>query len=83
MTETPTLTKVLREIDGLVSENKRLRAENERLKQNRPNKPKLTQSDVKHIREMVRSGYSRRDVASAYDVNPSTVSRIVRGEYHR
>ncbi|AFU20670.1 helix-turn-helix DNA-binding domain protein [Mycobacterium phage Chupacabra] len=50
---------------------------------NRPNAPKLSRRDAEHIRDLVRAGNSRREVARAYDINPATVSRIVRGTYYR
>lgn len=49
----------------------------------RPNAPKLSRRDAEHIRDLVRAGNTRAEVARAYDINPATVSRIVRGLYYR
>ncbi|AOT24701.1 hypothetical protein PBI_STASIA_45 [Mycobacterium phage Stasia] len=64
-------------------ERDELRAKLETKGPNRPNRPKLDKSEVAFIKDLVRSGVSRRDVAASFDVNPSTISRIVRGQYHR
>ncbi|ASZ75482.1 HTH DNA binding protein [Mycobacterium phage Kimona] len=48
----------------------------------RPNRRKLSKQDAEHIRGLIRAGHKQRDIASAYDVNPATVSRIARGIYH-
>ncbi len=48
------------------------------------NRPKLTKREVKALREHKRKGgWSNSELAALYDVNPSTVSRIVRGQYHK
>jgi hypothetical protein len=49
----------------------------------RDNRPKLTQSEVQEIRDMKRSGVSQADLAQMFDVNPATISRIVRWQYHK
>lgn len=49
----------------------------------RPNRKKLTPREVQNIRELHRSGTNQRALAEIYDVNPATVSRIVRGQYYR
>ncbi|QHB38076.1 HTH DNA binding protein [Mycobacterium phage Noelle] len=69
--------------DRLAEENRALRAKLETKGPNRPNRPKLDRTEVEFIKDLVRSGVSRRDVAASFDVNPSTVSRIVRGQYHK
>ncbi|AOQ27973.1 HTH DNA binding protein [Mycobacterium phage Mundrea] len=69
--------------DKLVEENRELRAKLETKGPNRPNRPKLDRTEVAFIKDLVRAGVSRRDVARSFDVNPSTISRIVRGQYHR
>jgi len=46
------------------------------------NKPKLTERDVKDIREAFRGGVSQKSLSDAYEVNPATISRTVRGFYH-
>ncbi|QBP29335.1 helix-turn-helix DNA-binding protein [Mycobacterium phage DirtyDunning] len=69
--------------ERLVAENRELRAKLDTKGPNRPNRPKLDKTEVAFIKDLVRAGVSRRDVARSFDVNPSTISRIVRGQYHR
>lgn len=49
----------------------------------RPNRKKLTRREVMDIRAAHRGGMSQRDLARNYGVNPATISRLVRGIYHR
>jgi hypothetical protein len=76
----------VKEIDRLIEE---LRAEIRELAASLPepaapnNQKKLNLREVSRMREMHRIGYSQAELASIYDVNPATVSRIVRGVYHR
>lgn len=49
----------------------------------RPNRRKLTGSDVRDIRDMYRRGWKQKDLAESFDVNRATISRIVRRQYHR
>lgn len=71
-------------INELYAENRQLRlALSQQKASTKDNRPKLQPADVRHIKELVRLGFSRREVARAYDVNPSTVSRLVKGVYHR
>ncbi|AGI61725.1 HTH DNA binding protein [Mycobacterium phage BTCU-1] len=49
----------------------------------RPNRKKLSAEEAKYIREMARNGISQAEIAWSFDVNRSTISRIVRGIYHR
>lgn len=49
----------------------------------RSNAKKLTADEVASIRQLhQRSSLNQREIAEAFDVNPATVSRIVRGVYH-
>jgi uncharacterized coiled-coil DUF342 family protein len=48
----------------------------------RPNRKKLTDSEVKDIRQAYQGGMRQKDLASNYGVNPATISRLVRGIYH-
>lgn len=51
---------------------------------NRPNNNrKLTEREVQEIREHSRMGWKNADLARAFDVNPATISRIIRGQYHK
>lgn len=48
------------------------------------NQPKLTDRQVREIRWLKsNTKASQKEIAEAYDINPATVSRIVRGIYHR
>lgn len=49
----------------------------------RPNRRKLTASDVREIRDMYRRGWTQKDLAYSFDVNRATISRIVRRQYHK
>ena len=49
----------------------------------RPNRKKLTKSEVEEIREMKRNGSTQSVLAEIFDVNPATISRIIRGQYHK
>jgi DNA-binding NarL/FixJ family response regulator len=66
----------------VLEENERLRQENSRLKSKSTNRKKLSQREVNSIRELHRNGWSQKAIADSYDINPATVSRIVRGIYH-
>lgn len=47
------------------------------------NRKKLTKYEVSAIRRLFHDkGWSQAEIADAYDINPATVSRIVRGIYH-
>jgi hypothetical protein len=47
------------------------------------NEKKLTPSDVRRIRTEHKTGrFSQSEIASWYDLNRATVSRIVRNKYH-
>jgi DNA-binding NarL/FixJ family response regulator len=47
------------------------------------NRPKLTDREVRSIRAMHRKGVTQHEIADIYDIHNATVSRIVRGIYHR
>ena len=83
MTETPVLTALVGEILGIVKERNTLRGEIHRPKNSQPNRKRLTKPEVEAIREMKRRGESNRGIADVFDINPTTVSRIVRGQYHK
>ena len=46
------------------------------------NRKKLTDQDVRDIRFAARNGSRYVDIAERFNINPATVSRIVRGLYH-
>lgn len=48
----------------------------------RPNRKKLTKREVETIHQLHRSGAKNVDIAYSFDVNPATISRIVRGLYY-
>ena len=48
----------------------------------RPNRKKLTEREVKDIRQAHQGGMSQKSLADNYGVNPATISRIVRRIYH-
>jgi Trp operon repressor len=50
----------------------------------RSNAKVLSPDEVARIRRWhAAGGVSQREIADAYDINPATVSRIVRRQYHR
>lgn len=78
-----TLTLFAAQLNAVLEENNRLRnrvAELEAKPLN--NKRKLSDREVRDIREAHRNGMSQKDLADSYEVNPATVSRIVRRIYH-
>ncbi|WP_100460540.1 helix-turn-helix domain-containing protein [Mycobacteroides abscessus] len=77
------LMAVLKEIDRLIApitETTKVAVEPPAL---RPNRRKLTGSDVRAIRDMYRKGWKQKDLAESFDVNRATISRIVRRQYHK
>ncbi|WP_030095330.1 helix-turn-helix domain-containing protein [Mycobacteroides chelonae] len=73
----------LLELTELKAENARLRGELDALKKPN-NRKKLTVGEVNFIRLMYRNrGFNQREIADIYDINPATVSRIVRRIYHK
>lgn len=79
-----TLLSFLNELDAIIAERDALRERVEELEALRfNNRPKLGQGEVSRIHEMRRAGYKIREIADSFDVNKSTVSRILRGEYHK
>ena len=87
MNDYPTLEAMFSEVESLLSENESLRIRIQEL-ETRPtasidNRPKLTAHEVKVVRDLKRAGESQADIADIFDVNPSTISRIVRGQAYR
>jgi DNA-binding NarL/FixJ family response regulator len=48
----------------------------------RSNRKKLTKRDVGLMKDLKRVGSTNAELAEAFQVNPATVSRIIRGIYH-
>lgn len=81
-------------LEVLVGTIKNLYAENEQLRQQiaagstsmgqrRLNRPKLSAGDVKRMRQLKRLGATNVELATAFDVHSATVSRTIRGIYHK
>lgn len=85
MNQTPTLVALIGEIDALVKERDELLKQVEAYREVRDdNRKKLTEREVREIRNLANvSRMTQREIADCYDVNPGTVSRIVRGIYHK
>lgn len=65
----------------VVEENQHLRHQ---LRERRAeNRKKLSAEDAELIRDMHRVGWTVTQLAYVFDVNKSTISRIVRGMYYR
>lgn len=75
----------VRDYDALHDEVERLTEVNKKLKlqirQQPSNSKKLTKGEAKQIRDMYRKGYKVTELAAIFDVNHSTVSRIVKHVY--
>lgn len=80
-----TLVAFLRELDGIIKERDELRKQLDAyLEERDDNRKKLSEREVKEIRNLARASHlTQREVAECYDINPATVSRIVRGLYHK
>lgn len=78
-----TIVNVVNEFDELLKELNYLRKRVDDL-ESAPtnNRPKLSAQEVKDIRAAYRGGMPQVSLADNYGVNPSTISRIVRGFYH-
>ncbi|MCA2331886.1 hypothetical protein JF714_15695 [Mycobacterium avium] len=88
MSETPIFRALVDELTEVFKENNALRAEVAELKlmngPARTNKKKLTKREVAEIRRLGRTtGMSQRELAEIYDINQATVSRILKGVYHK
>ena len=73
------LHELAEELTGLKAHS----VDSARVGDSRPNRPKLTDREVADIRTIKRSGLSNQAIADIYDVNKSTISRILKGVYHR
>ncbi len=78
------LLKLITEIDELIKERDQLRQQVDDLQNHGRNRKKLSGREVKEIRNLARaSDLTQREIADCYDINPATVSRIIRGVYHK
>lgn len=83
-TMTGVLADFVAELVALTEHNAALKARVEELEQKQhDNQSKLTKHEVQDIRAAYQGGMSQSDLAAAYGVNPATISRTVRGIYHR
>jgi DNA-binding MarR family transcriptional regulator len=74
----------MRELDGIIKERDELRKQLEAYKDERNNRKKLSVREVKEIRNLSRaSDMTQSEIADVFAVNPATVSRILRGIYHK
>lgn len=88
MSDTPIFRALVDELTEVFKENNALRAEVAELKlmngPARTNKKKLTKREVAEIRRLGRTtGMTQRELAEIYDINQATVSRILKGVYHK
>ncbi|AGM61568.1 helix-turn-helix DNA binding domain protein [Mycobacterium phage Kalnoky] len=67
-------------VEDVVRENAELKR---KLAAQNDNRKKLSPGEVNTMRLMKRAGFTQAEIAESFDVNPATVSRIVRGIYHR
>ena len=79
-----TIAAFVRELDGIIKERDELRKQLEAYKEERNNRKKLSQREVTEIRHLARaSDMTQHDIADVFAVNPATISRILRGIYHK
>ena len=79
-----TIAAFMRELDGIIKERDELRKQLEAYKDERNNRKKLSVREVKEIRNLSRaSDMTQSEIADVFAVNPATVSRILRGIYHK
>lgn len=67
-------------VQDVIRENVELKR---KLEERSNNRRKLSEPDVRRIRELFRSGMTRNELAESFDVNKSTISRLLRNHYHR
>ncbi|GAB3475445.1 helix-turn-helix domain-containing protein [Amycolatopsis cihanbeyliensis] len=70
------------QLNALKTQVAALTDENRRLRGATNNRKKLTRREVERIRGLAGT-MSQREIAYAFDINPATVSRLIRGIYHR
>lgn len=72
--------KIIGELAAILEEKERTISQ---LKAKGDNRKKLSPIEARRIRSMHSTGnYSQRELADSFDVNPVTVSRIIRGSYY-
>lgn len=70
-------------IKWVLDENERLTKELKNARCGGYNKKKLTPTDVSLIYHLRRRGLSIKEIADIFGVNKSTVSRTLKGVYHK
>lgn len=76
----PGTQRIIGELVALLEEKEQ---EIEKLRRKNDNRKKLSQKEAGLIRAMYETGnFSQRDLADSFDVNPSTVKRILDGTYY-
>ena len=77
------IDQLLLAANTLEHEVRRLQDENRKLKADNKNRKKLSPREVELLRSMLASGLKQAEVAVSFNLNPATVSRIARNQYHR
>jgi DNA-binding MarR family transcriptional regulator len=73
-------TRLLKDLDSTLN----VLAEKPQTTEPPNNRRKLSGREVTDLRRLARTtGMSQRELAGVFDINPATVSRIVRGHYHK
>lgn len=76
--------QISQQVDALIEENALLRRQIAAgSTSSASNKPKLTRREVSLMKQLKRVGSTNAELAAAFGVNPSTVSRTIRGIYNR
>lgn len=75
--ETMTFGEIVEYVEKLEADNRVLQAKTD-------NHKKLLPQEVRRIRQLWESkNWTQKELSEAFMVNPGTISRIVRGEYHK
>lgn len=77
------LRELVSAIQWVLDENEKLHKQLKQAKSGGYNRPKLTKTDVQSIYHLRRTGLSLKEIADIYDCNKSTISRTLKGVYHK